>query len=92
MEYLKGKIEKYLIKEFLKHNLVAYHNKAKKEALLRSIGLLLPVEHTSTSGSYILPKMMENVNKKILIFLLLCCKIYVRFCISQYTNIKFFLV
>lgn len=60
-QYPKKKIEEYIIKEALKHNLYAYHNK-KLEDLVCPIGLLLPVGHTSASSNYILPKIIKNVN------------------------------
>ena len=60
-EYPKKNILIYFVKEYLKHNLIAINNK-KLEDLLRPIGLLLPVEHTSTSSNNIITKINELVN------------------------------
>ena len=48
-QYPNRTIMEYVIKEVMKHNLIAANNK-KLENLLRPIGLLLPVEHTSISS------------------------------------------
>ena len=48
-EYPRRETFLYIAKEIMKHNLIAANNK-KLENLLRPIGLLLPVEHTSYSS------------------------------------------
>ena len=60
-QYTKEKIGEYLVKEIYKYNLIAYHNK-KLEDLMCSIGLLLPVEHISSSSNNSLAQNSHNVN------------------------------
>ena len=51
----------YIVKEIIKHNLIASNNK-KLEDLLRPIGLLLPVGHISTSSEYNISNNIKFVN------------------------------
>ena len=60
-EFSNSNIIEYIIKEALKHNLLALNNK-KLENLLHSIGLLLPKENTNISSKYILPQIKDLVN------------------------------
>ena len=60
-QYPNPTIIEYVYKENIKHRLVAYNNK-KLENLLRPIGLLLPVEHTSNSSNDILSYIKDLVN------------------------------
>ena len=60
-QYPNRTINEYVVKEIMKHNLIAINNK-KLENLLRSIGLLLPVEHTSNSSDFNIPYNIKFVN------------------------------